>query len=339
MGKTERSLESQACRPRQEIRAEVSSLLRNGMIRALIAACLILLLGGTLLHPLQKHLIAEEEQSHLLPPVFLSHGDKTTPRLEQQLSFVALGGLRSLVAAFLSINAHQQFMGRDWGNVENRYKQIVSLAPQNDYYWDTGSWHLAYNAAADSKEDTSLRPTERNIRYKSYIEKGRDFLREGIRNNPEDWFLHARLASLLSDQYRRPDHAAAVEEYRKALKLGAPASLNRTELYSLAKISGREKEAYEKCKQLFEDKENRVPTVQSLFYALQNNQKITAPARIPITRIFSSPKSASWSLKHYFLMQNEYPKTGIEEAVKLLKPYKNAKAWSDMPHSDLENLD
>lgn len=308
------------------------------MIRAIITACLILILGGAVLQPLQKNLLVEEAQAKLLPPAFLSQDSKDTPRLEQQLSFVALGGLRSLVAAFLSINAHQQFMDRDWASVENRYKQIVSLAPQNDYYWDTGTWHLAYNAAADSREDPTLRPTERNIRYKSYIEKGRNFLKEGIRNNPEDWFLHTRLASLLSDQYRRPDHAAAVEEYRKALKLGAPSSLNRSELYSLAKIPGREEEAYLKCKQLFESKENRVPTVQSLFYALQNNRKITAPARVPITRIFSSPKSALWSLEHYFLMQNEYPKTDIEDAVKVLKLYKNSTSWSDMPHSDLEKL-
>lgn len=308
------------------------------MIRALIAACLILILGGTFLRPLQKNLLEEEEKAKLLPPVFLSHGSNDAPRLEQQLSFVALGGLRSLVAAFLSINAHQQFMDRNWVNVENRYKQIVSLAPQNDYYWDTGTWHLAYNAAADSREDPALRPTERNIRYKAYIEKGRDFLKEGIRNNPEDWFLHARLASLLSDQYRRPDHAAAVDEYRKALERGAPSSMNRSELYSLARIPGREEDAYEKCKQLFESKENRVPTIQSLFYALQNNRKITAPARVPITGIFSSPKSAAWSLEHYFLMQNEYPKTDIEEAVKILKPYKNSSSWSDMPHSDLEKL-
>lgn len=308
------------------------------MLRTLILSSLILILGGSLLSPLQKNLIAEEEKANLLPPVLLSREEGATPRLEQQLSFVALGGLRSLVAAFLSVNAHQFFLARSWTDLENRYRQITSLAPQNNYYWDTGAWHIAYNAASASLENKELRPTERKIRHKAYIDKGREFLRDGIRSNPKDWFLHSKLASLLSDQYRRPDHAAAVEEYRKALELGAPVSLKRSELYSLAKIPGREQEAYEFCKHLFTDNINKVPSIQCLLFALQNNQSTTASERIAIDKIFPSPKSASWSLSNYLRQQTGYPKNGVAEAVNILEPYKNTMNWADMPHSDLEKL-
>ena len=40
-----------------------------------------------------------------------------------------------------------------WFRLEETYETIVTLAPQTRYYWDTGSWHLAYNASADYDEN------------------------------------------------------------------------------------------------------------------------------------------------------------------------------------------
>ncbi len=33
--------------------------------------------------------------------------------------------------------------------LEEEYKTITTLQPKVRYYWETGSWHLAYNAYAD----------------------------------------------------------------------------------------------------------------------------------------------------------------------------------------------
>ncbi len=308
------------------------------MIRSLIVACLVLLLGGVFLRPLAEDIQDRERQMGLLPPV-LALGDESGPRLEQQLSFVALGGLRSLVAAFLSLNAYEHFSNRNWPALENRYRQITALAPQNNYYWDNGGWHLTYNASSDSLEDTSLRDTERKIRFKSYIKKGRDFLREGTKNNPGDWLLHSRLADALADNNRLPDHEAAILEYRKARELGGPLSMERAELYSMASLPAREKDAYDLAVKLFQSApENKVPSIECLIFALQKKLDIPLKDKIPPDKIFFSPKSAAWSLKNYYRRPNNFPKKGIQEALEVLKPYQDTKSWADVPNSDLEAL-
>ena len=101
---------------------------------------IIALLGfGMIRLPLQERILEQEKNAGLLEePVNLSSSDY----LEQQLAMVSLGGLRSLVAAVLSMEAFDCFLISDWTNLERRYNQITALAPHSDFYWDNGSWHL-----------------------------------------------------------------------------------------------------------------------------------------------------------------------------------------------------
>lgn len=307
------------------------------VIMRLVLPVGIVLLGGVVIHPLQKYVLRQEESLALLPLVFTSDDAPVIQRLEQQLSFVSLGGLRSLVAAFLSVNSYSYFEVRDWINLENRYRQIISLAPHNTYYWDMGAWHLAYNASADSAENKSLRLTERQIRAKNYIEKGKNFLRQGIKLNPKEWVLYARLGNLLSDPGKRPEYEEAAKIYQQAVHLGAPQYYERSILYCLARVPGKEKEALALCRELYENPDNRQPAVKTLFLALQIQLNVPRAERMPLNKLYINPKSAYWSIANYYHRDMGYSKEGIEPLLNHLKLYKNSTSWKEIPLSDLES--
>lgn len=307
-------------------------------MRSYVTAALILAGGGAVISTFQKQILTEEEEKGLLPaPLIQYDGSGKVKKLEQQLFFVSLGGLRSLVAAFLAVNAHDYFCVKDWARLADRYHQVVALSPQNTFYWENGSWHMAYNATSSSLDDRRLRETERRIRFRKYLNMGRDFLREGIRNNPDDWFLHKRLGDTLSDRMRLPDYAGAAEAYEAALEKGAPSMVSRSVLYSLAQVPGRERQAYELARDLFV-KGHRVPTVECLLFAYQNSLDIPREDRLTVQEIFYSPRSAESSLRTYSLMDVAFPKAGVKEAVALLEPRKKSTAWSSVPLSDLERI-
>lgn len=309
------------------------------MMRSYIIAAIIILGGGIAIKPLQENILREEQAAQLLPaPLAFGRGDDGIKPLEQQLSFVAFGGLRSLVAAFLAVNAHDFFSVGDWEKLEDRYNQITALAPHKIFYWDNGTWHLAYNAAADSAGDRNLKERERQYRFKKYIEKGINFLKRGIANNPDDWYLYRSLGHLYSNEHRLPDYARAAEAYTLSYELGGPPILERSILSSLAAVPGKEQEAYELARKLVMSGEHNVPAPQALLYALQIKLDISPGKRLDVRRIFYSPKSAEWVLRTYYLQQKNYPKEGIQDALALLKPYANSNTWDVMPHSDLEKL-
>ena len=125
------------------------------MLKTIVIFIIALLGFGMIRLPLQNHILEQEKAEGLLDnPVELSSSDY----LEQQLAMVSLGGLRSLVAAVLSMEAFDCFLISDWANLERRYNQVTSLAPHSDFYWDNGSWHLGNNASSSYLDNKRLSP-------------------------------------------------------------------------------------------------------------------------------------------------------------------------------------
>lgn len=203
------------------------------MLKNIVIFIIALLGFGMIRLPLQERILEQEKNAGLLEePVSLSSSDY----LEQQLAMVSLGGLRSLVAAVLSMEAFDCFLVSDWANLERRYNQITALAPHSDFYWDNGSWHLGNNASSSYLDNKRLSPLERREGFRKYIQKGRDFLQKGIKANPGNWYLYSLLGNMYSDTYRHPDFEKAAEAYRKARELRAPALTARKEFYALTRV-------------------------------------------------------------------------------------------------------
>jgi hypothetical protein len=192
--------------------------------------------------------------------------------------------------------------------------------PRTVYYWDTGSWHSAYNAASYYSNDSELPPLRRQEAWKASIRRGRAFLERGIRNNPDNWSLWSQLGFLLSDYNKFGAFAdsdatflEASEAYRKAQETGkSPPYVGRAAFYSLARVKGKEAEALTIARSLYAEKRNHTPTLKALLLVLEAHQ---TPEMDPTQRaieIFGTPEKAYEALTgHWQRTRERFPVYGV----------------------------
>lgn len=297
----------------------------KGWFKILLLALALLVFGAMRL-PYEAALSKSLRDAGLFPPDL---GIGTRDKIGQTSSAVALGGLRTLVATFLNLRAFTYFTEQRWNDVEETYNTIVDLAPRTRYYWDTGSWHMAYNAASYYINDSKLPPLRRREAWRMSIHKGRAFLERGIRNNPDDWGLLASLGFLLSDSNKYPafrdanaSFAAAAEAYQKSADTGkAPGYVQRSAFYALARVEGREAEALALARKLYgEGPINRTPTMKALLFVLEawENPKMDLKARA--IEIYGTPENAYDALSvHWSRVRDGFPVHGVSAVIALLE--------------------
>lgn len=293
--------------------------------KSLILAVALLAFGAVRL-PFEIKLNKQLQAARLFPAT-LEIG--TRDRIGQTSSAVALGGLRTLVATFLNLRAFTFFTEQRWEDVGDTFDTIVDLAPQTRYYWETGSWHQAYNAASYYLNDDKLPPLRRREAWRSSIQRGRAFLERGIRNKPDDWSLYASLGFLLSDPnkfkaFRDTDEtfAAAADAYRKSAGTGkSPAYVRRSELYSLARVAGRETEALELARSLYEESpRNRMPTLLVLLLVLEAHENPSMDVVARAIELFGTAEKAYDALSgHWQRTRERFPVYGVAAGLESLE--------------------
>jgi hypothetical protein len=228
------------------------------MSRAAIAILLLLIFGGVRL-PLEIHL-AQEQRSAGFHSATLN-----LPLREQigQLGFVAaLSGFRSLVAAYLWIEANSAFEKVEWGRMAGLFQTVTTLQPKSILYWDMSGWHMAWNASLYALEDKS-QPSEvlRERAQRQYWNLGRKFYEDGLKANPDNGELWARYGDLLSQKYE--DHEGAFRAYETAsTKPDARPQYRRLAGYQLASVPGKEREAYQFLKSIYDmGPSQRMPSI------------------------------------------------------------------------------
>jgi hypothetical protein len=109
---------------------------------------------------------------------------------------------------------------------------------------------------------------------------GKEFLERGIANNPDRYLLQERLGVLLRDKFG--DHCGAAEAFGKAAAMDeAPPYVKRLAVYELAACQGREREAYEKLREIYLlGEEERLPRVITLINELEAELDIPAKDRL-----------------------------------------------------------
>lgn len=237
-----------------------------------------LLLFGLARLPLEKSL----DQAHRAANLRTAALDIGLREEIGQLSYAAaLSGFRSLVAAFLWIEAHTAWEQTAWGRMAGLFQSVTALQPRSLIYWDLASWHMAWNASIAARENPK-EPSEflRRRAEREYHELGRDFLERGIANNPENYLLHERLGIMLRDKFH--DHCGAAAAFADAAdKSGAPPYVKRLAAYELAACPGREREAYEKLRAIYLlGEEERLPRVITLINELEAKLNIPASERL-----------------------------------------------------------
>ncbi len=200
-----------------------------------------------------------------------------------QLGFIAaLSGFRAIVADMLFIEAHAAWEQTDWARVLLLFREVTTLQPREVLFWDMAAWHMAWNASTAAVNDRSQpRETLRIKAQREYFALGKDFLERGIRNNPDRPQLYEALARLYRDKYR--DHERASEWFAKAAAVpGAMSYDRRFAAYELSYCEGREQQAYERLRALYDEGEKeRLPTLLKRLKFLEEQLNIPPDQRIP----------------------------------------------------------
>ena len=200
-----------------------------------------------------------------------------------QLGFIAaLSGFRAIVADGLFMQAHVAWERTEWGRVLLLFRHVTTLQPRALLFWDMAAWHMAWNASVAAMNDrTQPRLALRVKAQREYFALGKDFLERGIKNNPDRPDLYEALARLYKEKYK--DHEHASEFFAKAAALpGARAYDRRFSAYELSYCEGREREAYQRLRQLYDEGEKeRLPTLITRLKFLQTKLNIPPDQRIP----------------------------------------------------------
>jgi tetratricopeptide (TPR) repeat protein len=247
------------------------------MSRVLFAFAILLAFGMFKL-PAERAIAAQHRQVHFGDVVNLDLREKIG-----QLGFVAaLSGFRAVVADFLFIRAHVAWERTEWERVLFLFRQVTTLQPHVPLFWDMAAWHMAWNASAAAMNDASQPRLALRVKaQREYFALGKDFLERGIKNNPDKPELYEALARLYHDKYN--DHARASEFYAKAAALPAAHSYDkRFSAYELSYCEGREREAYEQLRALYDEGEKeRLPTLIKRLKFLEDKLAIPSDQRIP----------------------------------------------------------
>src|SRR5213595_1093594 len=248
------------------------------MTRGLIALSVLLVLGLLKL-PVERNLAALHRQEHFRGVEFnLDLREKLG-----QLGFIAaLSGFRAIVADMLFIQAHVAWERTEWGRVLLLFRHVTTLQPRAILFWDMAAWHMAWNASVAAMNDrTQPRLALRVKAQREYFALGKDFLERGIKNNPDRPQLYEALARLYKEKYK--DHEHASEFFAKAAALpGAPTFNRRFSAYELSYCEGREREAYDRLRQLYnEGEKERLPTLITRLKFLEDKLGIPQDQKIP----------------------------------------------------------
>lgn len=275
--------------------------------------------------PFEAGLAKELRAANLTPPP-MEIG--TRDKIGQTSSAVALGGLRTLVATFLNLRAFSFFEEKRWDDVADTYDTIVDLAPRTRYYWEAGYSHMAYNAASYYINDSTLPSLRRREAWRQSIHRGRAFLERGIRNNPGDWSLLANLGFLLSDSNKflafrdlNKTFADAADAYKRSADTGtALGYVRRAELYSLARVKGKEQEALALARSLYAEQRNHVPTLMILLLVLEAHENPEMDVAKRAIEIFGTPEKAYDALAgHWQRTREHFPVYGVAAGIEALE--------------------
>lgn len=278
-------------------------------IRRTLSGIILLGLGGLILLPLSSRLRQVEERAGLLSAFPAITGDA----LAEQLSFFTLGGLRSLAAEILTLDATHAWMQRDWPRAERRWQMITTLCPLRPNYWASAAREMATNAAAHALHDARLTPGEQARLARRYINRGERFLLDGLAQLPDNALLYMRLGDLYADLNRNPSFTRAAAAYHEAVRHGASALYRRQEFYSLCRIRGREQEAWKLGRELFDSPAHRVPSLRCLLFVLQHKLNIPPAERLTPEQLFGSEQKARRELANFAHNQLRFPIQGIKE--------------------------
>lgn len=287
-------------------------------LRRTLLAAGILVVAGIVRMPVEQALTEDLRSQKLLgKPLDID----TRKKVGQGFWAVSLGGLRTLVATVLNLRAFSYFEGQKWEQVADTYDTIVQLAPNSAFYWDTGHWHMAYNAAAHYQTDSSLPEIRAQAEWRKWIKRGTAFLEEGVKQNPDNALLWKQLGWLYSDPNKLVDYDKSAEAYGRAVEIGGVLPyVNRARVYALARSKNGIDKALPLVRELQKEPGGNVPTLLCLRFALEMREAPGRDSRLLALDLFGTPAKAYRHLGNYYLSTGDnFPLNGVAAELRSLE--------------------
>ena len=202
-------------------------------------------------------------------------------QLSQNLAVAVVGGFRSLTASILSLQAHSAWEFTRWDEIESYFDIITKLQPRVEHYWWEAGRYLAYDAASSDYYNEEIPSSVRRTEFLKFVDKGKNFLEEGIKNNPDSHLLPAELAQIYRSRTIPPDHCSAAEWYAVAAAVdGSPPYYRRFHAIELSLCPGQEQQAYQALRSLYlESERHHMPTLLIRLHEIENH--LATPRRRP----------------------------------------------------------
>ena len=202
-------------------------------------------------------------------------------QMSQSALIGTLGGLRSLVATFLTLEAYDHFSSKSWDQLRQAYLVITNLGPREEANWVAVIWHLGINATANMEIDETLPAFERKRRFNEYALQAIEMAEKGLEQLPQSSAIRLQLAEVYREKLK--DNCAAARVYGDTIGLpGAPGFVRRFHGYFLARCPGKEQEAYDYLMGLYrEGDEQHLPTLIKEIKNMEEKLGIPSPRRIP----------------------------------------------------------
>ncbi len=253
-------------------------MFRIRIIRRFVSVLLLLLAFGMARLPVETRLTLEHQQADF-SNAKLSLGLRA--KIGQLGFLAALSGFRTLVADLLWIDAQSAWERVEYGRMNLIFQTVTTLAPHNITFWQMASWHMAYNASVyvmGDKNQPSL--ARRTKAQREYFLLGKDYLEQGIANNPKSYLLYEHLGSLY--RFKFADHYNSYLAYDKAQGMAnAPAYEKRFAAYELSQCPGHELEAWKRLRTLYDmGPQERLPTLEKDLRLMEDKLQLPAEQRV-----------------------------------------------------------
>ncbi len=247
-------------------------------IPRILPVLVLLALFGIVRGPVEDRLREDLVSAKLLTP---PPAQGAFEQMGQSALMGTLGGLRSLVAAFMTLEAFDHFSNKSWDDLRQSYQIITALEPRDETHWVSVIWHLGINATANMEIDERLPAFERERRFKEYAFQAIEFAERGIEQLPESSAIRIQLAEVYREKLK--DDCATARVYGDVIGLpDAPGYSRRFHGYFMARCPGKEKEAYAYLMALYgEGEQQHLPTLIKEIKNLEEKLGIPGPRRIP----------------------------------------------------------
>ena len=161
------------------------------------------------LFPLQKEINGLRIKENLSETLVIMPGDF--------INFFIIGGFRGVAADVLWLRADKYWYHGEWYKILPIYRTIAWLQPHFIEVWSLGSWHMAYNLYAYSKDD---------LQKQQFLQMGIDFLKEGIIKNRDKYILYFELGWTYF--HKAESYDEAIRFLKKAVQFdSAPTYIDR----------------------------------------------------------------------------------------------------------------